>query len=148
MPLLKINCLDIRMPVFPAIIPEPSPALPEPMHTGALSLGGKDRKTTDLPDLEKALIFSSVSLGNHQKPICHRNKRDLRLSRRTLRLSRGSPCGSGEGEGKEETSLQQHIRVRGQWSPQAIPERGAFLPHQQHHHQNKITLRKCYFENT
>lgn len=72
----------------------------ETMSTQTLSLSCKDKAKPgiwgDLGDLGRALIFSSTSLRNPQKPTCHRNKRDLRLARSALRLSLGSPSGSGE----------------------------------------------------
>ena len=96
------------------------------MSTQTLSLSGKDAGALWISgDLGKAVTFSSISLGNHQKSICHKNKRDLRLSRSTLSLSLGSTWGPGERTGEEEVSLRRHTRIWSQLTPQAIPGQGA-----------------------
>lgn len=76
--------------------------LSEAMSMSALSLRCKDVKTMNFGDLGTALVFSSISLGNHENSMCHRNRIDIRSSRSTFRLSLGRPRGlrgdtSGEG---------------------------------------------------
>ena len=95
------------------------------MSTHTLSLSWKDVGTLWIwGDLGKVLVFSSISQGNHQNSICHRNKCDLRLSRSTLSLYPGSPWGPGERIGEGEVSLQCHTRVWSQLTPRAIPGQG------------------------
>ena len=130
----KINHLDIRTPVPPGIIPRAvHPRVWDHEHADIVTQLQRQGKTVDLGDLGdlgKALIFSSTSLRNPQKPVCHRNKRDLRLARGTLRLSLGSPWGSGERgregrsfspasrQGLEQTDSTGNSRI---WSVPATP---------------------------
>lgn len=127
------------MRISPGVILRAAQPGSEPMSTQTLSLGGKDAGTLWIwGDLEKALTFSSISLGNHQKSICHRNKRDLRLLRSTLGLSLGSTWGPGERTGEEEVSRASHQGLE----PTDLTgnaRTGGCLHHQPHHQQ---TLQK------